>query len=73
MRRTREDLQLTQAEFAEMIGCTTSHISHIELGEARPTPDFVKKVITYLEAGPALAKRFHRYAAEAQGWNFYDE
>ena len=37
LKKAREMKNLTQEKLAEMVGCTTAHISHIETGNTIPS------------------------------------
>jgi DNA-binding XRE family transcriptional regulator len=41
IRRARIDMELTQREFARLIGCPIGSLGHWELGSSRPLPQYV--------------------------------
>ncbi|MFF3004910.1 Scr1 family TA system antitoxin-like transcriptional regulator [Kitasatospora sp. NPDC057940] len=46
LRSSREERRWTQKDVAEMIGCSPTHISHLENGHRRPTPRVARQLDT---------------------------
>lgn len=46
----REVLKLTQAEYAEKLGCSVAMVSLVESGQRRPQPSYVRMAVA-LERG----------------------
>lgn len=44
VRKLREERQLTQAEFAEKLGCTQTYLCHVERGRKKLSADMIRAI-----------------------------
>lgn len=45
LRQIREDMGLTQEQFAALVGCQRSTICRLELGVRRPSLDLIERLV----------------------------
>ena len=78
IRRLREDAQLRQEKLVELMNAdqprqrciSASHLSRVESGIARLTPEHLERIITVLDVGPGQAQKLDelRRRADEMGW-----
>lgn len=54
LRREREKKNITQEQLAEMVDCSTAHISHIETGNTIPSVQMLIKIVNELKISSDL-------------------
>lgn len=54
LKREREKKNITQEKLAEMVGCSTAHISHIETGNTIPSLKIMINIINQLRISSDL-------------------
>jgi transcriptional regulator with XRE-family HTH domain/tetratricopeptide (TPR) repeat protein len=62
LKRRRRELDLTQQELAQRVGCTVSTLRKIEAGERRPSKELAILLATYLDIAPEEYDRFITFA-----------
>jgi adenylate cyclase len=62
LRQRRRELDLTQQELAQRVGCTVSTIRKIEAGERRPSKELATLLVTHLDIAPEEYERFITFA-----------
>lgn len=67
LRRLRTNLNMTQEEFAEHVGCSVETIRAFEYGRRRPSTAMAEHLAQVLEVEPALRKQFVRLARQEPG------
>jgi transcriptional regulator with XRE-family HTH domain len=78
IRRLRDDAQLTQEKLVELMNAdqprqrrvSAAHLSRVESGIARITPEHLKRIVTVLDVDPEQAQKLDelRRRANERGW-----
>lgn len=64
----RDDVRMTQKKLGEAIGYSAVYVSDIELGNRKPSVQFVEKFISGMKMSESEGAIWHKLAAKANGW-----
>ena len=68
LRGYRKDVGMSQTKFGEALGFSAVYVSDMELGNRKPSVQFVDKMISGMNMSKSEAKIWHRLGAKANGW-----